>query len=188
MKPLSECNETELKRLMVAALMPDFHIATEVTGKHLIEQKNIRADYIIRPKPHLVKREFDDVYIAVEVKATNGTDIFRASSTMWQCATYVQCQYWGKVRPLFGIVFPGLSTFSGGASSLSSDTQVVATAKAARILAHIGQFMNVGFLETRPDNLADWSITIGGQRYFSQKYGKSNMNLVKRYIGNKEAA
>lgn len=188
MKPFNQCNEIELKRALVAALMPDFHIATEVTGVHMIEQKNIRADYIIRPKAHLVTRGFDDVYVAVEVKAPGINDIFKASTTVWQAATYVQSKYWGKVRPAFGVVFPDISVFTDGASSFSKDPQVIATAKAARILVHIGQYMNVGFLDLKPTNLTDWSIAIGGQRYFSQKYGKSSLKLIKRYIGNKEAA
>ncbi len=188
MKPFNQCDETELKRVLTAVLLPDFHIASEVWGTHIAEQRKIRADYIIRPKAHLVKRGFDDGYIAVEVKAPQGVDLFRASSTMWQCATYVQAMYWNKVRPIFGFVFPSLYDFSGNVSSSSKDLHEQYKAGGARMLAHIGQFMNVGFLDTSPTNLADWSIRIGGERYFSQKYGKSQLNLIKRYVGNKEAA
>lgn len=188
MKPLTQCDETELKKIFVAALMPDFHIIPEFWGMHIAEQKPIRADYILRPKPHLVARGFDDVYIAGEVKAAGS--IFVGSSTMWQCASYVQSKY-GKttfIRPAFGIVFPDMNVFSGIGNLILDTSETQANQKAGRVLEHIGQFMNVGFLELKPNNLSDWNIRIGAQRYFSKQYGKTKLNLIKRYIGNKDAA
>ncbi len=181
MKPFNQMTEPELKKVFVAALMPDFHIVPEFWGMHIVEKREIRADYILRPKPHLIARGFDDVYIAGEVKAPGNT--FVASSTMWQCASYVQTEYGPKKnRPAFGIVFPDMATFTGNVVSDNGQPT------AGRALEHIGQFMNVGFLVLKPDNLANWSIRIGAVSYFSKAYGKTKLNLIKRYIGNKESA
>lgn len=182
MNPLTKMNEPELKLLFFKIMIEDFHIASEVTGKHLLENKVVRADFIIRPKPHLIKAAFDDVYIAVEVKSPNGGSLFKASETMWQAATYGQSIYWNKVRPGFSIVFPDLDAFQ-----MPDKSTAVGTPEhmGARMLAHIGQFMNVGFLSLDTYIANGWTIKVGGLRYYSKRYGKSAMKLINRYVGNK---
>jgi hypothetical protein len=169
-------DEPALKLMFARVMQPDFYLAREVTGIHLIEKRNIRADFIIKPRPHLVSAGFDNEYIAVEIKSPEGGDMWRASQTTWQCATYVQSIFWGKVRPAFGLVFPDVATFARPTNS--QDAQ--------RLLEHIGQFMNVGFLRLR--TATDWAIYIGSQRYFHKGGTKTPQNLTKRYIGNKDAA
>lgn len=182
MNPLTSMKEPELKLLFFKTMIDDFHIAPEVTGKHLLEDKTVRADFVIRPKPHLIKLSFDDVYIAVEVKSPNGGSLFKASETMWQAASYGQSIYWNKVRPGFSIVFPDLEAFHIGESERGTGTP---NPTAGRILSHIGQFMNVGFLSLDNYVANGWTIKVGGLRYFSKRYGKSAMKLINRYVGNK---
>jgi hypothetical protein len=179
---LTGMKEPELKTLFFKTMIADFHIATEVTGKHLLENKTVRADFVIRPKPHLIKAAFDDVYIAVEVKSPNGGSLFKASETMWQAASYGQSIYWNKVRPGFAIVFPDLDAFHIGELEKLNGTQ---NPTAGRILSHIGQFMNVGFLSLDKYVVNGWNIKIGGISYYSKRYGKSAMKLINRYVGNK---
>lgn len=181
MNPLTNMDEPTLKTLFFKTMIADFHIATEVSGIHLIEKKGVRADFVIRPKPHLIKASFDDVYIAVEVKSPTGGSLFKASQTMWQAATYAQSMYWGKVRPGFAIVFPDLNAFQDE-NKIAPHT-IVPTPE--RILAHIGQFMNVGFLSLDPYVLNGWAIKVGGINYFSKRHGKTAMKLLNRYVGNK---
>lgn len=183
MNKLSTMNETELKKLFYTTMVADFHIAPEVWGVHIIEKQRVRADFIMRPKPHLITAGFDDVYLAAEIKSPGGRDLFKGNQTMWQAATYVQSIFGGKVRPAFGVVFPDLAAFCDAQKHEMGIN--MPEGLGMRLMAHIGQFMNVGFVELDNQIPNGWSIVIGAQRYFSKRYGKSNLNLIKRYVGNK---
>lgn len=172
-----EMKEQDLKNYLDDYLKPDFHFAKEVKGLHIVEQVSVIADYIVRPKSHLVEKGFDDNYFAIEVKSP---DVKQPNSqyrkTVVQAASYVDSLFSGK-RPLFTLIFPEMSYFRPEEIDKSGYYQ--------QVLAYfqLAHYFNVGDFRVN-QNKDKWCIWFGGGRYYCSSRGKGSHNLTKRYVGN----
>ncbi|GAB4530289.1 MAG: hypothetical protein OHK0046_50790 [Anaerolineae bacterium] len=169
--------EPQLKLFLNEFLDPDFHFASEVVGKHIVEEVQVVADYILRPKSHLIEKGFDDVYFAIEVKSpkhSNPHSQYRKA--LVQAASYADSRFGGK-RPLFTLIFPQADYFKPlNAQNVRHDEEVSAYFR-------IGQYFSVGdFRIHQPKDR--WCIWFSGGRYFCSNRGRGPHNLTKRYVGN----
>lgn len=78
-------SEEQLSEWLRHYLAPDFEITAEVAGCGYVQgiKHNIRLDFLIRPKQHLIEHGFADQYIGVEVKFfdyTSGHDFLNKSA------------------------------------------------------------------------------------------------------------
>jgi len=54
-------DEDGLKDILEASLKNDFILKREVWGKHLLEQRKIRIDFLLYPKQHLTEKGFEPI-------------------------------------------------------------------------------------------------------------------------------
>lgn len=169
--------EPDLKVYLSRILEPDFHFATEVKGHHIVEGTTVVADFILRPKQHLVANQFDDTYFAIEVKSPkNANPQSQYRKAVVQAASYVDSLFSGK-RPLFTLIFPGMEHFRPSSPDKSGYFREVGA------YFTIAQYFNVG--DFRVGERRDkWCIWFGGGRYFCSERGRGPHNLTKRYVGN----
>ncbi|MEO1290340.1 MAG: hypothetical protein AAFV93_21520 [Chloroflexota bacterium] len=172
---LRNMKETELKSYLDKFLEPDFFFAKEVKGTHIVEEVTVIADYILRPKSHLVENGFDDVYFAIEVKSPavkHPNSQYR--KVVVQAASYVDSLFSDK-RPAFTLIFPDHNCFRPE-SNAGQYFEV-------HHYFHIAHYFNVG--DFRINQKKDrWCIWFGGGRYYCSSRGKGTHNVTKRYVGN----
>lgn len=169
--------EQELKDFLSEFLKPDFHVAIEVPGQHIVEKISVVADYILRPKSHLVEMGFDDTYFAIEVKSPKRSDPHaQYRKALVQAASYADSRFSGK-RPLFTLIFPQADLFKPlNPEDLRHEVEVAAYFR-------IAQYFSVG--DFRVHQAKDrWCIWFSGGRYFCSNRGRGPHNLTKRYVGN----
>jgi len=167
---MAQMSENQLKAFIHPHLEQDFYVDVEVRGTHIVEQVVVIADFLLRPKPHLIARNFDDVPFALEVKAPTNNGQYRKGVA--QAASYVDSLFAG-VRPQFALIFPHRSLF----------TEEERKREAVTAYFHLAQYFNVGDFEF--DSTAHtWCIQFGGGRYFCSEKGRGPHNLTKRYTGN----
>ncbi|WP_176963499.1 hypothetical protein [Mariprofundus sp. NF] len=107
-------SEDELKEWFVAHLSNDFYLHTEVKGKHLAENVNVRIDYILYPKNHLISEGFESAPFGVEVKYIKQEEGFtrKASRAFWQTISYGDCEFEinnMQIKPKVCLLFSNLS-------------------------------------------------------------------------------
>lgn len=167
---IAEMSENQLKSFVYPYLELDFHVEVEVRGTHIVEQVTVVADFLLRPKPHLIAKDFDNVPFAIEVKAPTNNGQYRKGVA--QAASYVDSLF-NNVRPQFALMFPQRSFFTESGHKLESVTAYF----------HLAQYFNVGDFEFDPRSRT-WCIQFGGGRYFCSEKGRGPHNLTKRYSGN----
>ena len=176
-----DMNESELKAFLDEFLEPDFNFVTEVEGCHIVERVKVKADYILRPKPHLVKRGFDDEYFAIEVKSPkNANPHSQYRKALVQSASYVDSCFGARqIRPMFSLIFPNMDYFT----PLDPDDNIHLTE--VKSYFTLAQYLNVGDLRVNPTAKKNrWSIWFSGGRYYCVNKGRGKHNLTQRYVGN----
>ncbi len=106
--------EDELKRWFEKNISRDFYIEGEVEGIHIAESVNVRADYILVAKNHLIASGFTQEPFGVEVKYFNQKQGFLRKITrgFWQAISYNDSTFkLGKniIKPKFFLIFSNLS-------------------------------------------------------------------------------
>lgn len=169
--------EIELKQFVEKIIEKDFHFAREVKGLHIVEKVPVRADYILRPKEHLVERGFDDEYFAIEVKSPkNSNPHAQYRKALVQAASYVDSLFSGN-RPIFTLIFPHSDCFKPLNPDDVFHTHEVLT------YFKIAQYFNVGDFHYKITD-KNWCVNFMGGRYFCSDKGRGPHNLTKRYVGN----
>ena len=172
---LTRYGEDQLKEIAVRALRNSFSIEPEVTGKFLPDGSNLRIDFLMHPKPHLVSAGFVDAPIGLEVKAPGKEpSVKHAMAYAWQCITYSMSEFRGE-RTAFVLMFLDMAHF------WTPDNMVT-----ANLLKSLLVRSNVGDLTLNPYALSEWRMAFAGVRYFSARDGLSNAPnaALKRRVGN----
>lgn len=85
--------EDNLKRRVTKALATDFIILEEVPGASLVDQTNVRIDFLLYPKDYLIAEGFTQNWFGIEVKYIKGFwtgDTGKKAQLFWQAITYAQ--------------------------------------------------------------------------------------------------
>lgn len=165
-------NEDEFKLLLLEKLQNDFTFKVEVNGVNPIEQKQVRIDFLVKAKPHIISPGFTKEWFGIEVKhftAGKHKNQQKVDRLFWQALTYAQSCF-GEVRPKFILVFANTD------DSLSDHRQIV------------GRFCVLGNVGTLSLYKKGYAIYFGSAFYFSNhcgvySKGKSNAGQ-RRYFGN----
>ena len=194
--------EEELKKWVLPHLEEDFEVFPEVAGKHLAGAA-VFIDFLLRPRPHLVKHGFVDGFVGLEVKYIAQDEGFsrKSSRALWQTISYTDSVFvvnGESVSLSFAALFCNLS-FQNEAELLKSfgghqSENDKAEWRAMQLLAN---HANVRVLKMRGNRDAwkGWSFSFAaGSMYFTHWIGRKDgesgftlhdKNLVeKRRIGN----
>ena len=173
--------ELVLKEEVRTFLQTDFILNEEVPGIHLIEGVNVKCDFLVYPRHHLIGEGFDEGWIGIECKYIDASQKHtkKINQLGWQSISYAQSKFHinnQTVRPMFVLMCVG------GGLNMSVHVEW-------RTLMHFVQYGNVGKLAF---DRAGWDISFGGSSYFYSReyqgvtsYTKSKANIGrKRYVGN----
>jgi len=172
-------DESTLKEIVRASLAPHFLLREEVKGSWLVDGTSVIIDFLLYPKPHILRMGFDPVAVGCEVKSPDTVEPWKKGKRLaWQALTYAQSTFDG-IRPAFVVTYPPLEEFFVSERS-EHDNELQGAAGHA--LSSFLQYANVGSLILEESN---WEIRFGSQRYFSKKRGKGKIkNLgTKRIVG-----
>ncbi len=107
-KPTKSDEESKLKEIFRERVAKDFHIREEVSGRHLIEDKGVRIDFMLFPKDHVIAAGFEPQWFGVEAKFIHTNKSYgnrnKLTKLVWQCITYGQSVFkidGEEIRPLF---------------------------------------------------------------------------------------
>ncbi len=186
----SEEKEQKLKYWLIGRLEKVFFIYSEVSGKHLLTGKKVRADFLIKPKRHILSTGFIDGYIVIECKYLNpesDTMDKKLAGTFKQTIDYQQSIFKvnNEVKPAFSLVFSNLSFVSNGI-----EVQQISWDDQREYIAYrrISNHFKVGTLKYDTDNKLLSFIFGAYEPYFEKSYKRSyakvkNKNLIKYKIG-----
>lgn len=174
-------NEYDLCKVVEKSVSMDFDLIPQVPGKHLItKHKEVRIDFLMHPKQHLLHRRFEDIWIGCEVKspARKLDPIRYISDSMKQIIDYTQCEFEGGIRPAYVLLFPSMYHFLHAKNLMTPDRKGF-----LYFFRSFIQRFNVGTLHIFAPG--DWDIRFGSQRYYSTQKGRGNVpNLgTKKHIG-----
>lgn len=109
-------DEPEIKSWFKEYFREDFYIESEVPGLHISENQNVKIDYILYPRQHLIDNGFIDECFGVEVKyidPESSSLAKKANKAIWQTISYNDCKFNLKngkqIKPKFCMVFSNLS-------------------------------------------------------------------------------
>ena len=192
-------SEAELKFWFNKKLSSDFYIYPEVNGIHLSENVNVRIDYILFPREHLVEAGFETSYFGVEVKYFNQESGFthKTSRGLWQTISYNDSIFYlnnRKIKLKYSLIFSNLS-FSKELMLIKNYGHETENDKLEwRGMIHVANHARVGEFEIKGDKeeYKGWSIKFSGGTYFSStvynnesKYKKSNEDVINKLrVGN----
>ncbi len=192
-------SEAELKSWFEINFSKDFHIASEVEGRHLAENVPVRIDYVLKARQHLLDVGFDRRPFGVEVKFFRQEDGFthKTSRGVWQTISYNDCEFnleGDRVKPKFSLLFSNLS-FEQELQLVNSFGHEFENDKFEWIgMIHLANHANVGSLNVKGtrDSFRGWGMEFAGGVYFScgiwhgrSTYSKSNENIINKVrIGN----
>lgn len=172
--------ESDLKCAFVRDFGRDFIIHKEVPGVNAVEEKPVVVDFLIRPKQHLLDRQFDDAWIGVEVKHLKSYKLSEVNALAWQALSYAQSRFNVEsleVRPMFVLMHANLSLNLQFAkiNGMPDDS--------SGVISFIERG-NVGWIEM--DKRYQWRIGFGSHGYFNAKYGRTAIVTLgrKRNAGN----
>lgn len=192
-------SEPELKSWFNEKLTRDFYIYPEVCGVHLSENVNVRIDYILLPKEHLINEGFQNSYFGVEVKYFNQENGFthKTSRGLWQTISYNDSLFFLKNKEIklkYSLIFSNLS-FSKELMLVKNYGHEMENDQLEwRGMVHIANHARVGTLDIKgeKDSYNGWSINFAGGTYFSSTihghettYSKSNEDIINKVrLGN----
>jgi hypothetical protein len=164
-------DEPTLKQHINKILTPDFRLAPEVSGKHLIDGEPVRIDYLAYPLPHLTSRGFDPIVFGIEAKEIGGYGRSKIFKLLWQTISYTQSLFsinGQQHRPAFVLM-----CVDG-----TPHDEMLWTG-----LIQFAQYANVGLLEF--PRYHGWRIRFGGGGYYSKRNGRSNIKNLGtiHYVG-----
>ena len=175
-------NEEELKTWVLPHLEEDFEVFPEAAGKHLAGAA-VFIDFLLRPRPHLVKHGFVDGFVGLEVKYIAQDEGFsrKSSRSFWQTISYTDSVFFvngESVTLSFAALFCNLS-FQNEAELLKSfgghqSENDKAEWRAMQLLAN---HANVGVLKMRGnrDEWRGWSFSFAaGSLYFTHWIGRKD--------------
>jgi hypothetical protein len=192
-------DEKELKAWFVEHFTRDFHIYEEVPGIHLAEEVNVRIDFVLYPKPHLIEDGFIEEPFGIEVKYFKQESGFthKTSRGIWQAISYNDCLFNLKGRKFkikFCLLFSNLS-FSPETALIKNlgneweNDQVEWSG-----MLHVANHARVGELSIKGSKelATGWTIRFAGGTYFSassynneNSYRLSNPNTINKIrVGN----
>lgn len=192
-------SEIELKAWFNEKLATDFYIYPEVSGTHLSENLNVRIDYVLFPKEHLVKEGFEPSYFGVEVKYFNQESgfIHKASRGLWQAISYNDsyfCLNNRKIKLKYSLIFSNLSFSKEFMLVKNYGHEMENDQLEWRGMIHLANHAKVGLFEIKGDKseYKGWSIRFTGNIYFGLtiyngdfNYKKSNEDVINKIrIGN----
>jgi hypothetical protein len=168
-------NEDELKAVVRSVLGSDFLMKEEVDGLHLLTGEQVKIDFLLYPKDHLIASGFERIWVGIEVKSPNVKEpVKNGLKLAWQAITYTQSEF-GDIRPAFVLVYPHLKEFFPLLTAINTQNDCKYNHSDAHLLTCFVQKGNVGYLETSRDGA--WKIAFGASAlYYSSKRGKG---LVK---------
>lgn len=194
-------DEDALKNWFVRHFAQDFDIFPEVPGVHLAEKVNVRIDFMLRARSHLVDLGFDERMFGVEVKYFSQDDGFtgKTSRGLWQAISYNDCEFdvdGVKCKPKFCLMFSNLSFESERNLIKNLGSEFENDKQEWRGMLHLANHARVGTLDVRGDrdNYRGWEIRFVGGVYFTcsvsksgSSHRKSNDNVINKVrIGNSE--
>ena len=194
-------NEDEVKSWFVDYFREDFYIEDEVGGYHITEKQNVKIDFLIYPRKHLIDNGFISHCIGIEVKyidpmSENLTK--KANKALWQTISYNDCLFTLKsgkrIQPKFCMVFSNLSF--DHEEKLYTEFPHAHNKRIWFYYLLLANHANVGELRIRGDRNSPtgWSFRFGNSGvYFRRQtnyeneniYEVSNSNLAtKKRVGN----
>lgn len=173
-------DEDQLKYLVKETLEEHFIIKGEQTGYHLLEQREIRIDFLMYPKQKLIDLGFEKLWFGCEVKSPSAKQEAkkRVLNLAKQCIDYTETKFENGIIPNFVVMFPSMPHFYHAQNCLNDET--------VHFLSLFKPFLQrfkVGTLHIYSIN--NWAINFGHGLYFSTTRGKGKViNLgTKRHIG-----
>ena len=172
---------------------------TFTIGVHLAENVNVRIDFILYPKPHLVEEGFVEEPFGVEVKYFKQEDGFthKTSRGIWQTISYNDCQFTlngQQFKTKFCLLFSNLSFSSESALIKNLGHEWENDQIEWKGMLHVANHARVGTLAIRGDktSLTGWGINFAGGTYFvrgphhdGRQYRLSNVDMINKIrIGN----
>lgn len=176
-----EITENFLKSQIEEILKNDFILRCDVKGQNLVEKTDVRIDYMLYPKQHLIESGFEPDWIGLEVKFIKDfsfADRGKKSHLLWQAITYSQSKFNIdenniEIRPYFVAVYVGDFEFQNDEKS-----------KEWWALLNLAQYGGVGWLKIIKSPNLGWVIDFNGGRYYGQKRGRGSLKLPqKRHVG-----
>ena len=192
-------SEKELQHWFTTHLQEDFHIYKEVPGVHLAENTNVRIDFILYPKEHLISEGFVEEPFGVEVKYFKQEEGFthKTSRGIWQTISYNDCLFKIKDKEFktkFCLLFSNLSFSSETALIKNLGYEWENDQIEWSGMIHVANHARVGTLSINGDKqgLTGWGIRFAGGTYFVRSayndettYRLSNSDTInKMRIGN----
>lgn len=191
--------EDELKQWFIKYLSEDFDIYPEVWGHHQFENVNVRIDYVVFPKQHLIDKGFCAEPFGVEVKYFNQENGFtrKTSRGFWQTISYNDCWFDlnGHKRKLkFSLLFSNLAFEAEMKLVRNYGYNTENDLMEWKGMLHLANHANVGLLGVYGDknSCLSWAIKFAGGVYFSVNkrpnqidFKLSNPNVINNVrIGN----
>ncbi|MFP3341325.1 hypothetical protein R0J87_02310 [Halomonas sp. SIMBA_159] len=192
-------SEPELKNWFNEKLATDFYVYPEVNGVHLSENVNVRIDYVLFPKDHLIEEGFEPSYFGVEVKYFNQENGFthKTSRGLWQAISYNDSRFHldnKEIKLKYSLIFSNLS-FSKECMLIKNYGHEMENDQLEwRGMIHVANHARVGELEIKGNKevYKGWSIKFAGGTYFGStvynnesKYKKSNEDVINKVrVGN----
>lgn len=192
-------SEPELKNWFNEKLASDFYIYPEVNGIHLSENVNVRIDYVLFPKEHLIEEGFEPSYFGIEVKYFNQENGFthKTSRGLWQTISYNDSKFYlnnKEIKLKYCLIFSNLS-FSKELMLIKNYGHEMENDQLEwRGMIHVANHARVGALEIKgnKEEYKGWSIKFAGGTYFGStvynnesKYNKSNEDVINKVrVGN----
>ncbi|WP_417552065.1 hypothetical protein [Marinomonas fungiae] len=176
-------DEVELKQWLIENLKPDFHIYQEVAGVHEAEGIDVRIDFVLYPRDHLIEEGFAEQPFGIEVKYFNQDKGFthKTSRGIWQAISYNDCLF--KIREKefkikFCLIFSNLSFEKEKALIKNFGHEGVNDQVEWRGMLHIANHARVGELTISGDKnkLRGWGMRFAGSVYFSCSYYNDKYN------------
>ena len=150
-KWLVTATEEQLKTYLVSRFQDSFIIKEEVKGLFLVDGTPVRIDYLMFPKPDLIKKGFIRAWFGVEVKSLGSIKnrLKKGIATCWQSITYSQSQF-GNIRPIFVLMFPSFDAFTIGREHDGHDRYLMALPQKANVGGiHLGAVITISLFWRR---------------------------------------
>jgi hypothetical protein len=185
---MSVDGEERLQKRLLNLVQNDFKIYSQVVGRNLIFQdEEVRIDFLLYPKQHLLDKGFDPVWFGIEVKHFGKLgETGKMSRFVWQCITYAQSEFEVNnqtIRPAFVLGYSDVEEVNKD-SEREYLSQWIGMLRLAG-LAKVGVFQEIKPSDYRPNG--GWSIVFSSSTYFTfskGEYSRKNYNIFKINIGN----
>ncbi|EAQ65835.1 hypothetical protein MED121_01450 [Marinomonas sp. MED121] len=192
-------DEKELKSWFIGKFNRDFYIYEEVSGIHLAEGVNVRIDFVLYPRPHLIEEGFIDEPFGIEVKYFKQESGFthKTSRGIWQAISYNDCLFnlnGHEFKIKFCLLFSNLSFSAETALIKNLGYEGENDQMEWSGMLHVANHARVGVLSVSGDKelMKGWVMRFAGGTYFSSSsynnevsYRRSNSNTINKIrIGN----